>query len=154
MIIYPIDNKEYGLNTDWYFSKKEDGISFFINPWDYFSTVGNCLDSINMLQKYGINYEIIIGMTNYASDRVLSETEHRVFSSKQHYPIKIVQYPFYTSRPGMEMLCTPIGSIHSTIWLLNYLLFQTNYSTVFRFDADLLLNIQFIEERRRDRPGV
>lgn len=132
-IVYS-DEKEakYTLDLNWYTKKKKPGISFIVRAKNEQSTIGLALDSLKQLN---VPYEINL-VLNQCTDKTEYEAAIR---SKNGQNINIYSYPFQLGKTGLENQCTPVTSVHSTIWLLNWILMKGNYEYTFRWDADFIM---------------
>lgn len=139
-IIYPQENEpDFHLDMNWYKKKKEMGISFLVRAKNEESTIGMALDSLTQLS---IPYEINV-VLNQCDDGTEKEVQARI---KNGYPINLYFYPFQLGKTGLENQCTPVTSIHSTIWFLNWMLFKGNNQYTFRWDADFIMTSALARE--------
>ncbi len=132
-IIYPVENEpKYALNLGWYDTEKKPGISFIMRAKNEKSTVGLALDSLKQLN---VPYEV-----NLVLNQCTDETEYEAsIRAKNGQCINIHHYPFQLGKTGLENLCTPVTSVHSTIWLLNWILMKGHYEYTFRWDSDFIM---------------
>ncbi len=64
----------------------------------------------------------------------------------QKHNINLYDYPFQLGKTGIENQFTPVKSVHSTIWLLNWILMKGSYQYTFRWDADFIMSSQLARE--------
>ncbi|KKK94467.1 hypothetical protein LCGC14_2682570, partial [marine sediment metagenome] len=132
-IVYPEEKEpDYALDLSWYKREKKPGISFIMRARNEQSTIGLALDSLKQLN---IPYEVNL-VLNQCTDKTEYEATLRL---KNGQAINIYQYPFQLGKTGLENQCTPVTSIHSTIWLLNWMLMKGNYEYTFRWDSDFVM---------------
>ncbi len=132
-IIYSEEKEpNYTLDLSWYKKEKKPGISFIMRAKNEQSTIGLALDSLKQLK---VPYEV-----NLVLNQCADETEYEAtVRSKNDQNINIYYYPFQLGKTGLENQCTPVTSVHSTIWLLNWILMKGNYEYTFRWDADFVM---------------
>lgn len=129
----------YSLDLSWYTKPKQPGISFILRAKNEERTIGLALDS---LQQLNIPYEV-----NVVLNQCIDETENIVIDKqKNNSNIKLFQYPFQLGKTGLENVCTPVTSVHSTVWLLNWMLMQGQYQYTFRWDADFIMTSSLSNE--------
>ncbi len=150
-VIYPIEKPASGwaLKLDWYKKPKPTGISFILRAKNEEKTIGMALDSLKSLN---IPYEVNV-ILNQCSDHTDKEVRDREDQSARSTTamvgipnIHIYQYPFQLGKTGIENVCTPVDSVHSTIWLLNWAMMRGQYSYTFRWDADFIMTSALAEE--------
>jgi glycosyltransferase involved in cell wall biosynthesis len=134
---------EFALDLSWYKKDKKDGISFLLRAKNEQKTIGLALDSLNKLE---IPYEVNV-VLNQCTDDTEKEVQQRLNGGQN---INIFQYPFQLGKTGLENQCTPVTSVHSTIWLLNWMLMKGNYTYTFRWDADFIMTAQLAEEVQKN----
>lgn len=132
-IIQPEEKEpDYALDLSWYGKEKKPGISFILRAKNEQETISMALDTLAQLKT---PYEI-----NLVLNQCEDKTEEIV---KQHIKngqnINLFYYPFQLGKTGLENVCTPVTSVHSTIWLLNWMLMKGNYEFTFRWDADFVM---------------
>ena len=132
-------DKEYALNLDWYKKEKEPGISFILRAKNEEKTIGLALDSLN---KIKIPYEVNI-ILNQCTDNTEREVNIRCQKNRN---INVFYYPFQLGKTGLENICTPVTSVHSTIWLLNWAMMLGKYQYTFRWDADFIMTSTLSDE--------
>ncbi len=132
-IVYPEEKEpDYALNLGWYSQKKKPGISFIMRAKNEQETIGLALDSLKQLN---VPYEV-----NLVLNQCTDETEHEAsIRAKNGQSINTFHYPFQLGKTGLENQCTPVTSVHSTIWLLNWMLMKGNYEYTFRWDSDFIM---------------
>jgi glycosyltransferase involved in cell wall biosynthesis len=112
-------------------NNKKEGISFMVRARNEESTLENSISSLNGLK---IPHEIII-ILHLCTDR---SEEIAINLAKNNKNIKILKYNIEVSRAGYETLATDSDSIHSFITYSNWCLNQTNFSWLFKWDADFI----------------
>ncbi len=140
VVIQPAENEpDYALDLSWYSKPKTPGISFLMRAKNEERTIGMALDSLSQL---AIPYEINLVLNN-CEDNTEVIAQDRL---GKDYPIRLFNYPFQLGKTGIENQCTPVTSVHSTIWLLNWMLFQSRYEYTFRWDADFIMTSALVKE--------
>lgn len=140
VVIQPVENEpDYALDLNWYTKSRIPGISFLMRAKNEESTIGMALDSLAQL---AIPYEINLVLNN-CEDDTEKIAKDRI---DKGYPIKLYHYPFQLGKTGVENQCTPVNSVHSTIWLLNWMLFKANYEYTFRWDADFIMTSALVKD--------
>ncbi|MHA2279958.1 MAG: glycosyltransferase [Promethearchaeota archaeon] len=136
-LIYPDETEpNYCLDLKWYSKPKEPGISFILRAKNEQKTIGMAIDSLTQLLGHlNLPYEINI-ILNQCTDNTESEVTIR---QKNNPNIHLFHYPFQLGKTGLENICTPVTSIHSTVWLLNWMLMKGKYQYTFRWDADFIM---------------
>ena len=138
MLIQNSENEpDYALDLNWYKKEKPAGISFLLRAKNEQHTIGMALDS---LQQIKIPYEV-----NVVLNECHDATEEIVRNMSEQN-IHIYQYPFQLGKTGLENHCTPVVSVHSTIWLLNWALLKGSFSYTFRWDADFIMTASLAKE--------
>lgn len=132
-IIYPEEQEpNYALDLNWYTKKKKPGISFIVRAKNEQATIGLALDSLKQLN---VPCEV-----NLVLNQCTDDTEYEAsIRSKNGQTINVFHYPFQLGKTGLENQCTPVTSVHSTIWLLNWVLMKGNYEYTFRWDSDFIM---------------
>ena len=139
-IIYPDESEpNYCLDLKWYDKTKKPGISFILRARNEQKTIGMAIDSLAQLK---IPHEI-----NVVLNQCVDDSEHEVTVRQKNNPnINLFHYPFQLGKTGVENACTPVTSVHSTIWLLNWMLMKGNYEYTFRWDADFIMTSSLANE--------
>jgi len=138
--ILPLENEpDYELDLSWYDKQRKPGISFLMRAKNEERTIGMALDSLSQLT---IPYEINLVLNN-CEDKTRDIVQDRI---DKGYPINLYDYPFQLGKTGIENQCTPVNSVHSTIWLLNWMLLKANYEYTFRWDSDFMMTSALAEE--------
>lgn len=123
---------DYALDLTWYEKEKKPGISFIVRAKNEQDTIGLALDSLKQLK---IPYEV-----NLVLNQCDDGTEHEAnFRRVNKQNINIYRYPFQLGKTGLENACTPVTSVHSTIWMLNWILMRGTYEYTFRWDSDFIM---------------
>ena len=117
---------------------KLPGISFMLRVRNEEKTLEQCIRSLFQLT---IPHEIII-ILHLCTDRS-EEIAERL--SKENNKIKIYKYNNKISRAGYELLATDSNSIHSIIYYYNWCFQLTNYTWLFKWDADFISTPRLIE---------
>ncbi len=134
-MILPVEQMseaEFALPVNWYDRPKKPGISFLLRAKNEESTIEMNLDSLRNLQT---PHEINVFL-NLCTDR----TEEIVMKCKQRgQNINVYQYPHILGKTGIENMCTPVNSVHSTIWYLNWAMMKSCHEYTFRWDADFIM---------------
>ncbi len=129
----------YSLDLSWYTKPKQPGISFLLRAKNEQNTIGMALDS---LQQLDVPYEVNV-VLNQCEDETEEIVSERI---KDRSNINLFQYPFQLGKTGLENVCTPVTSVHSTIWLLNWMLIKGQYEYTFRWDADFIMTSSLAKE--------
>lgn len=138
--IYPTGKQEeYTLDLSWYTKEKKPGISFIMRAKNEERTIGLALDSLRQLK---IPYEVNV-VLNQCEDETEQEVNTREDGGQN---INIYHYPFQLGKTGLENVCTPVTSVHSTIWLLNWILMKGEFEYTFRWDADFIMTGALADE--------
>jgi len=131
LIIVPDErDHDFSIDCSWYKKEKNPGISFLVRAKNEEDTIGMALDSLNQLK---MPYEVNV-ILNQCTDNTKREVENR---AKEF--IHIYEYPFQLGKTGVENMCTPVTSVHSTIWLLNWAMMKGSLSYTMRWDADFIM---------------
>lgn len=139
-IITPQENEpEYNLDTDWYTKPKLPGISFLVRAKNEEGTIGMAIDSLKQLDfPHEIN--IVLNQCQDSTEEIIAQRKY----NKQ--TINVYKYPFQLGKTGLENQCTPVNSVHSTIWMLNWMMMKGNLEYTFRWDADFIMTSQLALE--------
>lgn len=135
-IVYPEEKEpDYVLDLNWYKKKKKPGISFIMRAKNEQSTIGLAIDSLKQLN---VPYEINL-VFNQCTDNTEYEVNSHWKNGRLDQTINFYHYPFQLGKTGLENQCTPVTSVHSTIWLLNWIMMKGNYEYTFRWDSDFIM---------------
>lgn len=146
--IYPAENEpDYALNLSWYKRIKEPGISFILRANNEENTIGMALESLKQLT---IPYEVNV-VLNSCTDDTETEVKHKMKSGQN---INLFYYPFQLGKTGLENQCTPANSVHSTVWLLNWMLLKGKYEFTFRWDADFIMTSTLAKELEQIKNNI
>jgi len=131
--IMPIENdSEYSINTNWYKTNKKPGISFILRAKNEEKTIKLAMESLSILDfPYEIN--VVLNQCTDNTESIVKECQN------SGLPINIYYYPFTLGKTGLENMATPVNSVHSTIWLLNWIMTKGKYQYSFRWDADFIM---------------
>jgi hypothetical protein len=108
--------------------------------------------ALDSLKQLNVPYEVNL-VLNQCTDNTKREAQQRL----DGYTIKIHDYPFQLGKTGLENQCTPVTSVHSTIWMLNWILMKGNYEYTFRWDSDFIMTsalAQDIEKFVTDKGSI
>ena len=140
MTIQPLEKEpKYALDLQWYTKKKKPGVSFILRAKNEESTIGMAIDSLRQLK---IPYEINV-VLNQCEDDTQNIVKDKMELDDR---INLFNYPFKLGKTGLENQCTPVGSVHSTVWLLNWIMMKGKYQFTFRWDADFIMTSQLSKE--------
>ncbi|WP_327110651.1 hypothetical protein OHB12_23035 [Nocardia sp. NBC_01730] len=130
---------EYHIDRTWFDTDRPDGISVMIRTRNEGHLIGEAMDSLSDLR---IPYEINVVM-NLCTDDTEKRSRIRRDSGR---PINLFEYPFQSAKPGLENYCTPVDSIHSSIWYYNWSLSKSKYRYTMKWDSDLVASYEFLRE--------
>ena len=140
IVIQPEENEpNYALDLNWHTKPKWLGISFLMRAKNEERTIGMALDSLTQLS---IPYEVNIVLNN-CTDKTELEVKKRQDAGQT---INLYNYPFQLGKTGLENQCTPVTSVHSTVWLLNWMLLKGTCEYTFRWDADFIMTSVLAQE--------
>jgi len=139
-LVYPEEREpNYSLDLNWYKEEKKPGISFILRAKNEQRTIGMAIDS---LAQINIPHEI-----NVVLNQCTDDTEYQVsIRAKDNPNINVFHYPFQLGKTGLENACTPVTSVHSTIWLLNWMMMKGQHQYTFRWDADFIMTSSLASE--------
>ena len=115
----------------------ELSVSFMIRCHNAQETLGQAMETLTHLLRYGLRYEVVVILHRCTDD---SERIADSYAQSAPVPVRVLTYDLQVSRGGLETYVTdddhPCSFVHYSNWCLK----QTRAPFVFKWDSDFEMN--------------